>query len=929
MGGHERDSYTLMVQEDEEHIRTRTSTVQKEDEEDVELALISPRIRSYSSILTHKPRRVISRRPILSAAFLLLLVSLISTAVVYPRVLTDLLPASAELDLNDAPGSLLAGPGSSTITTGLEVGDDTNTGNWEAAPAPPNSGWRPFSPSTSAAESAQTERATLSQTYFAPEGCLEAWIAQGVLCPALLSPAHRAAHAAELKMSVVHTWVNGSSAALLTAKDAAYLEAHPPKEKESRAPKSKVGDAGRHFRDHNELVHSLRSVISSVGKAQIDGMHMLTTDLPFSAFEGAPEELGGIAEMAGDSRLGQVPTWLNLDLAGGGDEEGLCMNGPGVSVHHHWALFKQRAGSVGPSANGDEAWETAREKEADEWRDSVLPTFNSIGIETQMGTLAPRLRDTFLYVRFLASFRCSPPSLLLCELASSTFPLSSNLKSFHLPIASQPHPHYVSFPSHNLQLTPSPQFNDDFFLTRPLAPADFSSPLFGSVLRIQRDPSVSSTPQGKSTQDADGEWPSLGYANWLLDGRFSSPATSSNPDDPQFDERADGGRRRGYIQHFAKSFSAPLLAELTEMYGSALTTGASVRFRGDGKGSAPSVAFLAANYVIERYREALLYSYLVLRSSTPGSTHYTAEERKQVLADMGSAAGGEKVLIIQEPIRDAPSPADILQEAGFAAPLATFYSFSAAHYGYAYTWFEGRPTLPPPGAAGLPMGAGKKAGAKAEEYATARPKNGDGWPDYSPGRNENEQPACILDLEECFGGEFLDLDGGEVGVEATMKRIAFEKPRCGDCVVSRVLALSGPRGLSAFLPPADPEADAAWTATVARGEAAVALSLAPRWEHASFPSVGGRARALQLLQRYTHTLGDSPAEFIKVASARGLIRSLKNLETRMARGGDAPAFLVVNDDVSDRANAWELGQIDMNLSGWMEQTWPQKMCWES
>lgn len=45
-----------------------------------------------------------------------------------------------------------------------------------------------------------------------------------------------------------------------------------------------------------------------------------------------------------------------------------------------------------------------------------------------------------------------------------------------------------------------------------------------------------------------------------------------------------------------------------------------------------------------------------------------------------------------------------------------------------------------------------------------------------------------------------------------MKRIAFARPRCGDGVVSRLLALSG-----------------------------------PRWEAASFPSEGGRARALLLL----------------------------------------------------------------------------------
>jgi len=169
--------------------------------------------------------------------------------------------------------------------------------------------------------------------------------------------------------------------------------------------------------------------------------------------------------------------------------------------------------------------------------------------------------------------------------------------------------------------------------------------------------------------------------------------------------------------------------------------------------------------------------------------------------------------------------------------------------------------------------------------------------------------------------------GGAVGVEATMKRVAFEKPQCGDCVIFRVMGLSGERGLSAFLPPADEEADAAWEEKVASGEERVALSFSPRWETATFPNVGGRARALQLIQRYTYTLGDAPAEFVKVASSRGLIRSIKNLRDKMGKS-DGPAFLVVNDDVSDRANAWELNQVDVVLGGWMEETWPQKMCWE-
>lgn len=96
------------------------------------------------------------------------------------------------------------------------------------------------------------------------------------------------------------------------------------------------------------------------------------------------------------------------------------------------------------------------------------------------------------------------------------------------------------------------QFNDDFFLTRNLTRSDFASPLFGSVFRMQNDLQVSSTAKGISKADLEGEWPSLGYSNWLLDQRF-------------------GARSRPYLQHFVKSFPTPLMEEISSIWGQELT----------------------------------------------------------------------------------------------------------------------------------------------------------------------------------------------------------------------------------------------------------------------------------------------------------------------------------------------------------------------
>ncbi|KAF7981941.1 hypothetical protein HWV62_30723 [Athelia sp. TMB] len=864
--GHDRDMYTLMVQEDEELVQRRASPHDDDDDD-------APRLRMYAAILP-SPRRALTRRPLLAAALLLALVSLSSTALLYARGSAPLF----ESDLGDAPEAapLAPAPAPTPIPQPAPIPIPEN---W---PSAPGSAWRPFPASAPALAPEPHERPTLGQTYFSPPGCLDAWVAHGVLCPALLAPAYPASFADALKLRVVHTWVNGSSPALGRVKEDLYAATHP--KPGTAKVYTRPGDARRHFTDHGELVHSLRSVVASLSPHHLARFTLITTDLPVTAFADSPEELEGVGEWDGEGgvRMGQVPVWL--DLEGQRCEAGM---GVGVSMRHHWELFKMRAASPSTRSTraGDlndeiidaadevaEIWgeregghvEAEKGREAERWRADALPSFNSIGIETQLvgiaETNAPQ--ETFLY------------------------------------------------------------FNDDFFLTRTLAPTDFASPLFGPVLRMQRDPTVASTPRGASTADPDGEWPSLGYANWLLDARFSSPSPPTT-EGALFEKGGKGGRKRGYIQHFAKSFSAPLLAELGAMWGGALTDGGAVRFRGDGKGAAPGVAFLAANFVVERHREALLFAYLVLRSSTPGSDVYTAEEKARLLRDMGYE-GRERVLLVREPVRAPLSAEGLLVEAGLGGPQATHYAFTAAHSGYAYAWFAGRPVLRPPGAAGLRMGAGKKVGSAGAEYVAGRPAGS--WPSYTPA-NEGGEPelACVLDIDECFGAGFLG--PGPVSVEDTMKRVAFEKPQCGDCVVSRLLALSGPRGLSAFLPPARPEADAAWEAALARGEVHVALDAAPRWADARFANEGGRARALQLLQRYAYSLGDSPAEFVKVASARGLARSLKSLRGRMA-GADAPAFLVMNDDVNDRASVGEVEGVTRMLGGWMEEMWPQKMCWE-
>jgi hypothetical protein len=104
-------------------------------------------------------------------------------------------------------------------------------------------------------------------------------------------------------------------------------------------------------------MHSLR-------EEDLADLHLVTGDLP-----------------AGEMRIGQMPTWLDRNKS--------CSTH--LQVHHHWDIFKMRIRNV-------------LEPEAKVWRENILPTFNSIAIESQLVTLAPQLTDTALYVCVVSPF---------------------------------------------------------------------------------------------------------------------------------------------------------------------------------------------------------------------------------------------------------------------------------------------------------------------------------------------------------------------------------------------------------------------------------------------------------------------------------------------------------------------------------------------
>lgn len=69
--------------------------------------------------------------------------------------------------------------------------------------------WRAFKSTGPISVAPYIERTSNAETYMSPE-CADAWVAKGQLCEALTRPEHSWALGNELKLSILHTWTNGS-----------------------------------------------------------------------------------------------------------------------------------------------------------------------------------------------------------------------------------------------------------------------------------------------------------------------------------------------------------------------------------------------------------------------------------------------------------------------------------------------------------------------------------------------------------------------------------------------------------------------------------------------------------------------------------------------------------------------------------------------
>lgn len=153
---------------------------------------------------------------------------------------------------------------------------------------------------------------------------------------------------------------------------------------------------------------------------------------------------------------------------------------------------------------------------------------------------------------------------------------------------------------------------------KDLHAADFHTPSFGLVFRLLSWPGLQINPEEISTKPANGEWRPLEYTNFLLGRRF-------------------GSRRRPYPTHVAKVGAIPLLREMARVWADELGATARHKFRGERGDTYMLFGFV--HFVVERHREALLWTYVVGKIGGDAD-EWGAEHRQRVWTDLGGDGGG-------------------------------------------------------------------------------------------------------------------------------------------------------------------------------------------------------------------------------------------------------------------------------------------------
>ncbi|ELU38178.1 hypothetical protein AG1IA_07791 [Rhizoctonia solani AG-1 IA] len=405
--------------------------------------------------------------------------------------------------------------------------------------------------------------------------------------------------------------------------------------------------------------------------------------------------------------------------------------------------------------------------------------------------------------------------------------------------------------------------NDDVFFSRDLSPRDFH----------MQDPSV---PQHDGL-----EWESLQYSNHLLSKPHIIRLNRFHPSSPVRLGNRFGSRHRPYPAHLAKTLSISMLKEVSRAWPKDLNRVVRRPFRGmkhmtkNENESEPAdmyMVFMEHHWIVERWREALLWSWVVARGeirSRKDANAWTQGVAQQAWSELGGKMGEYTLAVTR-------------------APRSTLEN--------ADEW------------------AGAKATTSLDGYPYSEEMAEQGW--------VSEGDVCELSFDHCLALHDT--------ASRTFQRIAFEEPiKCGDCIIRALVNQSGKRGLEAFLPPKSKkpfskEAKPALPLGSSWQDADFRLAtLVPEW-------VNTRQFVLRMLQRYRFVLesayspdslrltGDTPFMFAIVTDPERATQYVEAITSKPEL-----AILCVNDDVAEGDDS-----VRGILGDWMGSRWNQSATWE-
>jgi Stealth protein CR3, conserved region 3 len=169
--------------------------------------------------------------------------------------------------------------------------------------------------------------------------------------------------------------------------------------------------------------------------------------------------------------------------------------------------------------------------------------------------------------------------------------------------------------------------------------------VFGPVLRMQSDLLVK---PHRENIGASAEWQALEYTNGLISSYETWIVHRVNPiSSLSFIGDRFGTRFRPYSAHQARALSVSIMRELTSIWAEQIDATASRPFRGTSHGLGDLyMSFLVTHFIVERWREALLWTFVVAKIGSADGVWGEAEAQSAWQA-VGGATGSIETKVLR------------------------------------------------------------------------------------------------------------------------------------------------------------------------------------------------------------------------------------------------------------------------------------------